>query len=206
MAARLLLGERYTWVDGLSACVAFTGVLLVAQPAALFGADSPPMAMDGILAAFASAMFGALSYVQIRQLSGKVSAILVTWAFSLTGALFAPLCALVVSGWVPPSELGLLAALGVCGWAGQYLLTFGVQNAPTSVSTVMRYSDVLLSLIAQSFILGKPPGTLKIVGCLMIVSCVTIALQRSRYAKPVAVVVVEEEAVTVVGGGDESKV
>ena len=201
----LLLGEAYTYLDGITSVLAMAGVVLIAQPVAIFGgAATSSIEPIAVLVCLFGAMAAALAYITVRQLGPSADTLVVTLYFSSVGAIIAPtLLALFQHPvWAEPdpaffwSDVGLFSVVGVNGFIGQVLLNRGIQNAPASLAVCMRYSDLVFALIFQSTLIGQPPGWVKLAGCALILSSiVAIVVKRRRAAGAAAAAATVAEAV-----------
>lgn len=230
--AAFLLKEPYTLIDGLTTVLCMVGVVLVAQPAALFGdasgggagelTDDVPWVASGafscavflpahaginhlppgeesathfilrvtclavpwyaVLICLFGAFSSAMAYITIRQLGPDEDTLVVVLYFSIIGSIVAPTVGAFFQTFVAVSarDVAVLCAMGVLGFLGQVLLNRGMQIAPAGPATVMRYADVVFSLIFQASLLGDPPGWLKLTGCALIMTCIAGVLVRQR--------------------------
>ena len=184
--AHWLLGEAFTWVDASAGLLGLLGVLLVAQPASLFGsAGQAPIAPLTVALALATACASAMAYVSARIIGPGEDPLVITLWFGGLGALAAPLLLLATEGGpvaTPPSTpaFWLQLAAGVLGFAGQVGLNAGLSMAPVGPSSVMRYSELVLALVVQATLLGESPNALKWAGSLLVCSTLVSTLHRAR--------------------------
>jgi drug/metabolite transporter (DMT)-like permease len=192
--AHFILGEEYTAVDAATSVLCMGGVVLVAQPAALFG--EPPAPSEDPAGAGATAipwfavvvcMFGAvcsaMAYVSIRTLGKSEDTWTVVLYFALIGAVITPVLTAIFQTFVAVSsarEALLLVTTGVTAALGQYLMTRGMQLSAVGPATVMRYGDIVFALVFQATLLSDPPGPLKLTGCALIMTCMAGELHRQR--------------------------
>ena len=197
----LLLKEAYSVLDGITAVTSMVGVVLVAQPVAIFGgvatSEIDPFA---VVVCLFGAVTSALAYITVRQLGPSADPLVVTLYFSAVGSVVAPVLLLLFQHPIPLAsweDAGLFLVVGLFGWAGQVLLNKGIQNAPVGLATCMRYSDIIIAMVYQSTLLGSPPGWLKIGGAALIMSSIVAVIAKRRkkvhaqvvVAAPVAAVV-----------------
>jgi drug/metabolite transporter (DMT)-like permease len=185
--ARLVLGEPFYPLDAAAAALGLVGVVLVAQPAALFGAAGAaaarPIAPLSVLLGLATACASAMAYVSARMIGAGESPLVITLWFGALGAALAPLACLASGGFVAaPSAAAawLQVGAGLVGWLGQVLLNAGLSRAPVGPSSVMRYSELVLALGVQSLLLGDTPNALKWGGSLLVCSTVVSTVHRAR--------------------------
>lgn len=181
------LKERFTVVDGVVTVVCLAGVVLVAQPASIFGggaADDEPLSLVVVLVSLFGAVCSALAYVAIRMIGPNEDALVITLVYSTMGAVLAPVSSLVFQQtWSAPegaSEWVMMVAIGATAFVGQVLLNRGIQIAPAGPAAVMRYGDVIFGIIFQATIHGRPLTPLKWVGAVMVLSGVVSVLYKQR--------------------------
>jgi drug/metabolite transporter (DMT)-like permease len=185
--AYFCLREAFGWMEAATTTLSMVGVLLVAQPASIFGADdeaaSQPVQSIVIAVSLLGAVSSAVAYLAIRKIGPNEDTLVMVLYFSVLGCFVGPLGGLVVGQtWISPSptEAVMLIAVGVLGFLGHLLLNRGVQIAPAGPAAVMRYTDVLFSMLFQTTVLSNPPNALKLVGCALIMSCIVSVLSRQR--------------------------
>jgi drug/metabolite transporter (DMT)-like permease len=190
--ARLLLGEPYSPLDGATAALAMVGVVLIAQPAALFGGDDGSgggaVPWFAVLVCLLGSVTSSMAYITVRQLSGA-DAVVVTLYLSAVGA---GVTALLMGGFraVAPvttaAEWGWLAVVGLAGFVGQVLLNRGLQRAPAGPAMAMRYTELCFTMTFQATVLHAPPAPLKLVGAGLVSSTVVAVFWRARRVKAAA--------------------
>lgn len=186
--AHLLLGEPFHAIDGAAAGLGLIGVVLVAQPAAVFGAAGEaaarPVAPLSVLLGMGTACASAMAYVSARMIGPGESPLVITLWFGAMGAVLAPLGTLALAGGFvaapTPAALWLQLGAGLVGWLGQLLLNAGLSMAPVGPSSVMRYSELVMALVLQSTLLGDAPNALKWAGSLLVCSTVVSTVHRAR--------------------------
>jgi len=154
------------------------GVVLVAQPPALFGAapggaPAAPLAPGAVAVALGGAVCSAMAFVSARRIGPGEDTLVVVLLFALLGCAVTPAAAAAAGALgAPPSrrEAALMLAAGVAGWVGQLLLNAGMQAAPAGPAAVMRYADLVLAIAYQSAVQGEPPNALKLAGSALVMS------------------------------------
>ena len=186
--AHWLCAEAYTALDAATAAVAFAGVVVITQPAALFGASDaqtiPPLLVVIILA---GAVCSAMAYITVKQLGPGEDPLVVTLWFAIVGTLISPFLAAALQGFGDAERwdariYALEFCIGFTGWAGQVLLNRGIALAPAGPAIMMRYSEIVVALVLQAAVLGVAPGGLKVLGSFMVMSCVVSQLYK-QWAK-----------------------
>lgn len=186
--ARIFLKEPFGLADAATTVLAMGGVVLIAQPPALFGAgEVDPVPPVVIITSLVGAVASAFAYLSIRMIGPKEDTLTMVLWFSGLGCLVGPIASLVFQQqWVLADgpDATALAAIGFLGYLGQLLLNRGIQIAPAGPAVLMRYADVVFSLIFQATLLHSPPNALKLLGCACIMSVIVSAyLQAQRKAR-----------------------
>ena len=182
LMAAVLIGEPYTLVDGITGILCMAGVVLVAQPAAIFGGEGEVPALAVVVCLF-GALTSSLAYVTIRQLGPTADPLVITLAFSAVGSVIAPLLLLMAQVPQPLAsgeDIWQMLLVGLLGYLGQLALNRGIQLAPAGPATVMRYTDVIFALAFSTWLFGNPPGLVKLGGVALISSSVGGVLYRQR--------------------------
>lgn len=182
------------------------GVVIIAHPTALFGTDAaaddnttigPTAASDDLdavtpaqrLLAISMSLFGIIgasgAYTVIRLVGGRCHALFSVNYFALIATVGAVAALLAVPGigFVVPhsaTEWVLLLAMGVFGFALQFLLTAGLQLDKTPKATAMLYAQVPFALGFDYGIWGVVPGGWSLVGgAIVVASTLWSALQKT---------------------------
>jgi drug/metabolite transporter (DMT)-like permease len=182
--ASVLLSEPYTALDAATAAVAFAGVVVIAQPAALFGdGDAQAIPPLLVLIILAGAVCSAMAYITIRQIGPTEDPLVVTLWFAFVGMLISPFMAIAFQGFGDASRWDaricwLELGIGISGFAGQVLLNRGIALAPAGPAIMMRYSEIVVALVLQAAVLGAMPSALKVLGSFLVMSCVVSQLYK----------------------------
>ena len=147
LLAWLWLRERPSRAILLATLLGWLGVLLVAQPPALFApaglaTAAQPLPPDGVLLAVVGALFTALAYVSVRSLARSEHPLVIVFWFPLVAALMS-LPAVLLHPVLPrgPEWLWLLG-VGLFTQLGQLGLTYGLARLPAARATAISYSQV----------------------------------------------------------------
>jgi len=181
--AAFLLAEAYTALDAATAAVAFAGVVVIAQPAALFGDGASTIPPALVLVILAGAVCSAMAYITIRQIGPSEDPLVVTLWFAAVGIVISPFMALALQGFGDLSRWDarvcwLEFGIGATGFAGQVLLNRGIALAPAGPAILMRYSEIVVALILQAAVFGAAPSPLKVFGSMLVMSCVVSQLYK----------------------------
>ncbi|GBR52230.1 drug/metabolite transporter integral membrane protein [Neokomagataea thailandica NBRC 106555] len=180
-----LLGERPSIHRWVAVGIGFTGVLVVAAGKGLF------QTTDGMqfaaLIALAQGAVGALTTMQIRQLSATEASTTITlWqAILMTLATAIPLPFIWVtpsaSAWLPLIFIGVFAGLS------QILQTEAFASAEVSAIGPFTYTGLFWAALIGWFAFEEPPGIATIVGGALIVSAGIWMLRHDRHPTPAEV-------------------
>ena len=181
LIAAWLLGERFHWAEAACAAASLVGVVLVAQPAALFGAAH---AIPGHAAAvaLAGAVFSAAAYVLVRRIGAAESPLVVVLYLPLvTVPLTAPF---VVGRWVWPTawEWAGLVGVGITTQIAQVHMTRGLQLETASRATAVGYLQIVFAALWGALVFGQWPNRWALLGALLIVGSTLLVAQLARSA------------------------
>lgn len=170
--AAAMLGERILRRHWISSIICFVSVLFIVKPGS--------MSWDwGLLAALGMVLFGSLSVIQTRRLTGEHAVVLMVFHALGLAILTAIPAALV---WVPPnlSDLPAFLIIGVLAQVGQFCFLRSHQLAEASILAPLSYVVIVFSSIADYLYFGIVPTLSLIVGCLAIISAALIGTQVGR--------------------------
>ncbi|MFK7740816.1 MAG: DMT family transporter [Planctomycetota bacterium] len=188
VVAAIWIGERLESRVLLGMALAFAGVLLIAQPAALFGtaegqaasagATEPQDAWLYVLTGVAGALFASLAYVAVRRLG--------TTEPTLRVVMYFPLVTIPVSlpfalpQWVWPDAIGWLQliAVGVVTQIAQIALTKGLAREPAGRAISVGYLQVAFGVLFGAVFFGDLPGIWSIAGMALVIGSLFVARRR----------------------------
>jgi len=193
----LVLKEHFTRSQALASLCSLAGVILIARPTFLFGraasnADTaldPPVVLDGRsdynevtpaqrLHAVGFAMFGVVgatgAYTTIRAIGKQAHALHSVTAFSMQCIVVSSVSMLVSrTSPVVPNRLewlGMLLAIGCCGFSAQMLMTTGLQRETAGRGTMAIYVQIIFATINDIVFFHSTPNFLSIIGTAVIIS------------------------------------
>lgn len=178
LAASLLLGERIDRHLWLAVVVGLAGVFVMLKPSASGFASLAGLATLG------SALAYALVVVMVRVLSRtETTASMVFWYLVM---LSAGAGALALPGWVAiiGSDWPLILAIGLAGWAGQYLITEAFRLAPASLVAPYEYTALVWGIGIDWLVWQVLPGARMLVGSAIVVAAGLYLLHRERRPTP----------------------
>ena len=159
-----LLGERVGRDRWGAIAVGFLGVLLVTRP-------TPSHFDPAMLWAFGNAACYALYVIVTRRLSSVDSAAsLLVLSAALPTVLLAPFMPAI---WVQPSDPSqwlLLAATGLCGALGHFLLILAFTRAPAPVLSPFIYTQIVWMTLSGWLVFADVPGPWTIAGASVVIA------------------------------------
>jgi drug/metabolite transporter (DMT)-like permease len=182
LAAPFVLGERLARVDAIGVALGFAGVVLVAQPAFLFGGPGVTLSPVGVAVGLAGAMFGACAYMVVRKLRNEHPLVVVFHFPLLVVPLTLPL---VIPVWVTPSASDwlLLLGIGAVTQLGQVKMTEGIRLEPAARATAASYVQIVFSFALGFALFDDVPTPLTWLGAALI-GAGTLLVAMRRAAAP----------------------
>lgn len=179
LLAGIFLRERVTPRVVGASVVALLGVILVARPAFLFGADASGLPLLPVLAGLAGAVASAAAYVTVRTLRTTDHALVVVLYFPLVATPAAVPAMLPDAVWPAPVDLALLLAIGVCVQIAQVFMTRGIHLEPAGRATAISYVQVAFAYTLGIVAFGEAPSAGGLAGAALIVgAALYVAIQR----------------------------
>jgi drug/metabolite transporter (DMT)-like permease len=167
--AAVLLGERTLRRHWVSSVICFASVVFIVSPTSI--------SWDwGLLAALGMVLFGSLSVIQTRRLTGEPAVVLMVFYTIGLAALTAIPAALV---WVPPrlSDIPAFLIIGVLAQVGQFCFLRSHQLAAASILAPLSYVVIVFSSVADYLYFSIVPTLSLIVGSLVIIAAAFIGTQ-----------------------------
>ncbi|HKP74497.1 MAG TPA: DMT family transporter [Longimicrobiaceae bacterium] len=179
----MLLGETLAlWEAALSLC-GLLGVLLIAQPTAIFGgaARLEPLAVG---VGLAGALCSASAYVSVRRLARTEHPIIIVFYFTAI-TVPASVPGLVMHAMLPTwHELGLLVGVGVSAAMGQVYLTRGLQREQAGRATAIGYVQIVFAALWGVLWFREYPDGLSLAGALLVLVSVVVLARRRASTEP----------------------
>ncbi|MEO6594532.1 MAG: DMT family transporter [Planctomycetota bacterium] len=177
LAAWLLherLEARVLWSIGLC----FVGVLMIARPGWLFGAElAPDYPWLYAFVALLGALLSAVAYVTVRLLGRTEHPLVVVFYFPLvTVPLTAPFA---IPVWVWPGVAGWLQLLGIGAstMIAQVALTKGLAREAAGRATAVGYLQVALATLFGALVFGVWPDAWSWAGMLLILGSLLVSMK-----------------------------
>jgi drug/metabolite transporter (DMT)-like permease len=183
LLAAAVLGERVRLRELGFILLGLAGVVLVAEPALLFGTAAGRLAPLGVAAAIGGALFSAVAYVTVRRLAATDHPLVVVFYFPLV-AVPATLPMLALGAvWPTPLEWLLLAGVGVSTQIAQVYMTRGLQLERTGRATAVNNLQVVLAYLWGMLLFAERPSALGMAGAALVVGA-TAAIALRHDAPP----------------------
>ena len=152
--------------------LSLTGLLIMVQPALLFGAlptPTAPLPLMGVGAALLGALGSGAAYVLIRRLSSTEDPSVIIFYFPFIALPVA--CVLLGDGFVMPTGWAwiLLLLVGIFTQVAQYGLTRAMQTEDASKATAYSYVQVIFAAFLGWLLFDEIPTAQTLLGALFII-------------------------------------
>lgn len=177
--AYFLLKEPFTKLQIITGTITLTGVIIIAKPEFLFGAESATiheMRFEGTMLAVLASMVAAFSMITLRKLKTTPVSVVVMW-FSSSLIIFGSLYLTIAQKWTMPTETRTwrnMVIVGICGIFDQYLITLAFQYEKAGPISVVRTFNIVLSFLWEVLLLGEQIQLTSVLGACLICSCVIV--------------------------------
>lgn len=174
-----LLKETLKPRDALAAAVGFIGVLLIVRP------DGSHSNWLGPVLLMSSALFGALSIIQIKRIRATDDSGTTVLYFTVIGTIVTAVS--LCFAWRTPSfdALALMALLGVFATAGQVLMTMAFRLADAGALAPYNYTSIVWAALFGYLAWGETIGAMSLLGIALIVgSSIAVAVRRKQQEGP----------------------
>jgi drug/metabolite transporter (DMT)-like permease len=188
IAAHFFLGEPLFTSDMISVGVCLLGVVLVARPGFLFGANAlfseyPYPTWIPALAAFGGAISSAGAYCVVRLVGGRVHFMVHVFYFGLVSTIGSGLVLIFTNQMLFHDltfyKVGLLISVGLLAFIAQCFLNAGLQMANAGPASLMRTLDIFFAFIFGVVFFGEVPMTTSVIGASLIAaSTASVALYK----------------------------
>ncbi|KAK9719015.1 hypothetical protein K7432_005092 [Basidiobolus ranarum] len=187
--ARLVLKESFGPFDQAASFTSLFGVGLIAKPEFIFGDHvsqeiDPQQRLIGVLAALLGAVMSAIAYVTVRKMGRGVPPLVHVVYFGAVSTVFSFFGTLLFENPSLPDNSTQwinLTMVGLTAFAGQFMLTKGLQLSPAGPGTLMRNFDVVFAFVFGIVIFHETPDKFTIFGATLIIgSTVAMGLHKWR--------------------------
>ena len=191
---KLVLGESYNLTQLLFSLLAFSGIILVAKPAALFHPSAIESTLEadvdkstrfsGVVAAVIAAFLQATVMIVLRKIGVKINSVLFTHYYQVIGIFLVSIwgmkeISVVFEGY----QYTGLVFLGLAHAVYQIFFSRAIQLYNAGKVSILLYSQVLFAIM-WDLLLHKTLSMWSILGCVVIVgSAVGVILSRETTAE-----------------------
>ncbi|KAF8883039.1 EamA-like transporter family-domain-containing protein [Infundibulicybe gibba] len=209
IAGSLLLNEKFSIREALAGIFSLFGVILIARPAIIFGANSQGRTVTGDitntvverdtpsqrLAAVGIALVGVLGgtgvYISIRAVGKRAHPLHILASYSMQCITVTTIYMIATkSPFIVPTRLdwlGLFILIGISGFAAQILFTMGMQRETASRGALAAYTQVIFAGILEQIFFKPIPSILSVCGTLIILtSALYVILTKKKDSNTVA--------------------
>ena len=180
IASIFFLSEKVGVKRWSAVFLGFIGMLLIIQPAFL---DLNYYYISPIV----FCIFFACVAISVRSLSKTEANYTIAFYFTSLCTTIV-LCSIFIVDWIMPSKIDLFIfiILGLCGSAGNLLLTHSYRLAEASLVTPIKYLSLIFAIIFGFFIWSETPKVLTLLGAtLVILSSLIIFIRESKLKKQI---------------------
>uniref|UniRef100_A0A8B9U394 Solute carrier family 35 member G1 n=1 Tax=Anas zonorhyncha TaxID=75864 RepID=A0A8B9U394_9AVES len=179
LLAWIFLKEKYSIWDLLFTLFTITGVVLIARPPFLFGSNVTGIEgsyadhLKGTIAAIASTVSSASTFVILRKVGKSVHYFLSIWYYAVIGLIGCVIALFVMNEWRLPycgKDRVFLILIGLLGLGGQIFLTKALQIEKAGPVAIMKTMDVVFAFILQILFLNHLPTWWTVGGALCVVA------------------------------------
>ena len=169
LIAAVVLAELFGIKDiGLMA-ISLAGVVLVVQPAILFGDTGAGLDSIGVVMGLVSAVLSAAAWVTIRRLSQAEPVIVIIFYFAMIATFGSVPLVMMNPVWPTAVEWLLLIGIGVTTHFGQLNLTRGLKLEKAGRAASVAYMQMVFAALWGFMIFSEVPTMLSIAGAVLIV-------------------------------------
>lgn len=180
LLAALVLREPLERAVLVSMALGLLGLVLIAQPRALFGLGTAPLEPLAIAAAVAGAILSACAYVTVRKLGASEHPLVIVLYFPLV-ALPAAIPTMLSSAiWPEGIEWLWLLLLGIATQIGQVMITRALALDPAGQATAYSYVQVPLAALWGGLFFDAWPNRYSLLGALLILGGALLNVRASR--------------------------
>jgi drug/metabolite transporter (DMT)-like permease len=162
---REMLGRR----EIVCVAVGLAGVLLIARPTFIFGAEGTVLPPFAVGVALLGAIFSAAAYVTVRKLGETDHALVIVFYFPLVAVPLAIPTVIPVALWPTPWEWFLLLAVGVTTQIAQVYMTNGLKLERAGRATAVGYLQIVFAAMWGMLFFVEIPDLWLLAGTVLIV-------------------------------------
>ncbi len=181
LAAWLLLGEKVRKRVGFAVILGWLGIVLVVQPEWM-GSGVTGLPISIVLIALAGALFTALAYVSVRELSRSEHPLVIVYYFPLVSIPITLPFLWQHGSWPLAGEWIWLLGVGLLTQLGQVWLTTGLKLLPTAQATSINYVQVLFASLWGVLFFLEPFDGWMAMGAICVLGATLISLSARQSA------------------------
>jgi drug/metabolite transporter (DMT)-like permease len=187
LLAAWLLRERLGVREGACVAASLGGVLLIARPGFLFGAEH---AIDPVTVGIAllGALLSAGAYVTIRRLARTEHPLVIVFYFPLVTVPATIPLVVPVAVWPRGWEWLLLLGVGVTTQIAQVYMTRGLQLLPAARATTVGYTQIVFAALWGALFFAEIPDRWSFAGAALIIASTLALATRGGEAEQAAAV------------------
>ncbi|MEJ2369650.1 MAG: DMT family transporter [Gemmatimonadales bacterium] len=178
LIAALVIGERLRVRDGAYISASLAGVLLVARPSFLFGANPHELAPLAVGVALLGALLSAAAYVSVRALTKTEEPLVIVFYFAVVSVAGSIPLAALDPVWPTGMEWLVLAGVGVATQLGQVYLTKGLREEPAGRALAVGYLQIIFAGGWGLLFFAEVPGPLSAAGFLLIAASIAMLARK----------------------------
>ena len=168
--AALFLREMMGRREVLGLLLSLGGVVLVAQPAFLFGAAADSLDLFAVGIALLGAIFASIAYVSVRKLGETEHHLVVVFYFPLVATPASIPFMISEALWPTPVEWLILLGIGVVTQIAQVYLTKGLHTEKAGRAMSMSYVQIVFAALWGFLFFTEVPDLLSILGAMLVVA------------------------------------
>jgi drug/metabolite transporter (DMT)-like permease len=171
LLAAVILDEALRTPEIICLAASLVGVMFIAHPPWLFGADSAQPATNALAvgAALVGAICSGAAYTLVRKMRGVEHPLVIVLYLPLLSVPMSLPFAVANWRWPNAAEWALLIGIGVTTQLAQVSMTRGLQLERTARATTTGYLQVAFAVIWGAVLLGEIPDVWTLAGAVTII-------------------------------------
>ncbi|KXJ17776.1 solute carrier family 35 member G1 [Exaiptasia diaphana] len=178
--AYFILGESWGLFNFLGTTLCFIGIILIARPTFMFPREVDPsfngdwQQATASLVALTGAILTSIALISLRKLAA-ISYLVPVLYVAMAGVILTAAGVLVTGSFQSvlcgSSHQWLLLIIGLCGIAGQSLLTKSLQLEQAGIIALVRTLDIVFAFVLQLVFLDYQASVYSLIGAALIITC-----------------------------------
>lgn len=185
LASPFILGQQVNKAVFFSIPIAFTGVVLVAQPPAIFGGQEGGMSLKNFLIGSSQAITASVAKLSVSFLGKSEPTAHIIMSMALVSCMGSSFGSLL--HWKfphDPLEFLFLLGVGVCACLVQFTATLALKRSNTASVMSISYLGIVWSIIIDYTVFGLAPNLLSICGSSLVIVSNLCLILYERLASP----------------------